>query len=54
MGSIILVWAIGRVLFMPIITQFRCITLSGYPIKPLGSTTYLLEFGRVLHTLSKT
>jgi hypothetical protein len=24
------------------------------PIKPLGSITYLLEFGRVLHNLNKT
>ncbi len=51
MGLIILVRAIGGVLLMPITIQFTCL---GHPIKPLDSITYLLEFGRVLHSPNKT
>jgi len=54
MGPIILVQAIGGVLFMPISTQLNALPLFKYPIKPLGSITYLLKFGRVLHSLNKT
>jgi hypothetical protein len=32
----------------------HALPLSRYPIKLLGSITYLLEFGSVLHNLSKT
>jgi hypothetical protein len=53
MGSIILVQAVGGVLLMPISTQFTALPLFVYPIKPLGSITYILEFGKVLLSPSK-
>jgi hypothetical protein len=32
----------------------HALPLFGYPIKPLDSTTYLLEFGKVLHNTNET
>jgi len=42
------------VLFMPKSIQFTCTTPFQVSHKTLGSITYLLEFGRVLHSLNKT
>jgi len=38
----------------PQLLNSHALPLSWYPIKPLGSIKYLLEFGRVLHNPSKT
>jgi hypothetical protein len=54
MGLIILVQDVEGVLLVPRIIQFTCTPLFKYPRKPLGSITYLLEFGRVLCSPSKT
>jgi len=38
----------------PKLFNSHALPLSRYPIKPLGFITCILEFGRVLHNLSKT
>jgi hypothetical protein len=43
-----------RVLFMAKKFNAHTIPLVRYPISPLGSITYLLKFGRVLHNHTKT
>jgi hypothetical protein len=37
----------------PEVFNSHALHLFGYPIKPLGSITYIFEFGKVLHSLSK-
>jgi hypothetical protein len=37
----------------PKVLNSHALPLFEYPIKPLGSITYLLEFGRVTHSPSK-
>jgi hypothetical protein len=38
----------------PKVLNSHALYLFGYPIKPLGYIIYILEFGKVLHSLSKT
>jgi hypothetical protein len=53
MGSIILLWAIGGVLFMPIIIQFTCTTHLGVSHKTFGLHNICFGIWKVLHTLNK-
>jgi hypothetical protein len=54
MGWIILVQATKGVLLMPKRIQWTCNTLLRYPRNTLGSTTYILKHGGVLHSPTKT
>jgi len=39
---------------MPKTTQYTCNTFAGYPKNTLGSITYILKLGGILHIPTKT